>query len=243
MRELVTFTAVAVFVGAANMAAAADLGRVHDRDMGDPTPMPVRLSNWTGFYIGGGVGGVMFTTTDTGTATDPIGLNETTDFGSSGFMGTLQAGYDVQFPMSRWVAGLFVDVDWTSAEAQRTAGHPITHTIDTWRSVSLDGEWSVGGRVGYLFWPETLIYGLGAYTSQSVSVSGHTDLVRIDGSFESSGLSVGAGIETQLQDNWTVKFEYRYTQSDDYNLNNVRISESLDTQSARVVFTYKFNRW
>lgn len=73
MRELVTFTAVAVFVGAANLAAAgvsaaADLGGVHDRDMRDmrkSMPMPVHLTNWTGFYIGAGVGGAMFSASDT----------------------------------------------------------------------------------------------------------------------------------------------------------------------------------
>lgn len=241
MRELVTFTAVAVFVGAANMAAAADLGGVHDRDnMREATPVPVRLSNWTGFYIGGGVGGVMFTAGDTEVVSNT--WTETTDFGSQGFLGTVHAGYDVQFPISRWVAGVFVDFDWMSTEAERTVSAPNNAML--WRKVSLDSEWSVGGRVGYLFSPETLVYGLAAYTSQSVSVDGRAaNGWDINGSFDSSGMSLGAGIETLLQDNWSVKFEYRYTQSDDYNLSNVRITESLDAQTARIVFTYKFNRW
>lgn len=256
MRELVTFTAVAVFVSAANLAAvnvasAADLGGARDRDLRDlqdAAPMPVRLTNWTGFYFGGGIGGVSFSATDTEAI--PYWGNEAVDFGSQGFLGTVQGGYDVQFPMSRWVAGVFVEFDWASVQAEHVVNYGyFPGSPSYWRKLSLDSEWSAGGRVGYLFSPETLVYGLGAYTSQSVSVDG----VLIGGqrsfarSMDAGGWSLGAGIETQLQDNWSLKFEYRYVQSDQddvaYSYNNAMVSESLDTQTARLVLTYRIGRW
>jgi outer membrane immunogenic protein len=258
VRELVTFAAVAVCVGAANLVAsggvaAADLGGVRDRDMGDSAPAPIHLTNWTGFYIGAGVGGAMFSASDAEayiiTPAPVTPSAQTIDFGSQGFLGTVQAGYDFQFPLSRWVAGVFVDYDWVSAEAERVL-NPGAPSLR--RKISLDDEWSVGGRLGYLFSPDTLVYGLAAYTSQSTTVTGvfsqdpnHQFTQSMDG----GGWSLGGGVETHLQDNLSLKFEYRFTQSDQGNIPfvapgyNGNISESLDTQTARLMLTYKFSRW
>jgi outer membrane immunogenic protein len=256
VRELVTFTAVAVLVGAANLVAthaatAADLGGVRDRDMGDfrePLPPPVRLTNWTGFYFGGGVGGVMVSAADTEVI--PFRGTETINFGNQGLLGTVQGGFDIQFPMSRWVAGVFVDYDWMSVQAERAGNYwRFANGPLFWRNLSVDNEWSAGGRVGYLFSPETLVYGLGAYTSQSITVNGVLigNMLPFNQSLDAGGWSVGAGLETRLRDNWSLKLEYRYVQSDQwgvaYGHNSASVDESLGAQTARLAITYRIGRW
>ena len=54
MRKLVTVAVVAAFSGGATVAVAADLGGMPPEPMPLPAPM---LTNWSGFYLGLGVGG------------------------------------------------------------------------------------------------------------------------------------------------------------------------------------------
>ena len=102
------------------------------------------------------------------------------DLADTGGFFTAQAAYDYQFA-SRWVAGVFVDADWSDMSAHANQTHtssvdllpalvgdggfsiPLAKTsIDT--EVSTDWSISVGGRLGYLATPGTLLYVLGAYT-------------------------------------------------------------------------------
>ena len=251
------FTAVAVVVGAADVACAADLGDARNvRDWRDPMPAAVHLTNWTGFYIGAGVGGAMFSSHVDSTV-DGLVTPASVDLGSQSFLGSVHTGYDVQFPISRWVAGAFFDYDWLSAGAELNLSAPG----DAFPVIkaSLDREWSVGGRLGYLFTPDMLVYGLGAFTSESGSVSGTWATLNgarpFSHSLDSGGWTVGAGVESRLKDNWSLKFEYRYTQFDGDSGFDAsegacgaigctrNLSESLDEQTVRLLLTYKFNRW
>jgi outer membrane immunogenic protein len=266
------FTAVAVVVGAADLACAADLGDTRNvRDWRDPSPVAVHLTNWTGFYIGAGVGGAMFSTHVDGSANDAGGgvVFSSADLGRQSFFGSVHTGYDIQFPISRWVAGAFFDYDWLSAQAEHNvtmtgAADPANpaYAFQAIRA-NLDQEWSVGGRVGYLYTPDMLVYGLAAYTSQSGTLSGIVgtpngwggyNIQSFNKSLDPGGWTVGAGVETRLRDNWSLKLEYRYTQFDGVdNLNPAlgtacggcsrSLNESMDEQTVRLLLTYKFNRW
>jgi hypothetical protein len=105
------------------------------------------------------------------------------DLGGTGGFFTLQGAYDYQFA-PRWVGGAFVDADWSniSANAKQTSNSSVSFvcpssdcqdqpdgsfstskaTIRT--KVSTDWNVSVGGRIGWLANPDTLLYFPAAYT-------------------------------------------------------------------------------
>ena len=98
------------------------------------------------------------------------------DLGDEGFFGTVQLGYDKQFA-PRWVIGGFVDADWYSDLSAK--GHDETSSalklvfppidlplskLSTDAELGVDWTISVGGRLGWLATPGTLLYVLGAYT-------------------------------------------------------------------------------
>ena len=97
---------------------------------------------------------------------------------------TVQGNYDYQFA-PRWLAGIFLDADWSnlSAHEKRTYGFsqtlealdpqcggcdrgPLEVNSDTTIDALIRSNWtiSLGGRVGWLAMPRTLLYVLAAYT-------------------------------------------------------------------------------
>lgn len=200
---------------------------------------------WTGFYIGVGVGAGA-SVTDLSVNVDEYRSVETEggDYGSfelfgldgiggEGALGTVQVGYDYQLS-SRFVIGAFADYDFTSISTEvRVFGGEFEGDID------LDNMWSIGARAGFLTSPDTMVYALVAYTR------GEYDLSDLGGGdIDVNGWSVGAGIETRLADNWTLKGEYRFTQFDNENLfdgDGISIDAEPSVHTGRVVLSYRFN--
>jgi len=100
-----------------------------------PAYVPAQIYNWTGFYIGGHVGGAF-----RGDDNNVLG-------GSSDgtFMGGVQVGYDYQFSPN-WVMGL-------------EANYSFKDTNGIFANRNLG---SVTGRLGYT-WGPTLLYAKGGY--------------------------------------------------------------------------------
>ena len=107
------------FVGGFTLAAGTAFACVCSAQAADlpmrPAPAPVApvayappVYNWSGFYIGGHIGGGF----ENSSWTDPFtGSNDT--FNNSGFLGGAQIGVNTQF---NWlVLGLEGDFSWTSA--------------------------------------------------------------------------------------------------------------------------------
>src|SRR6202046_1907891 len=147
-----------VFVGGFTLAAGtvACVCSVQAADLPlRPAPAPVApvayappVYNWSGFYIGGHIGGGF----ENSSWTDPFtGSNDT--FNNSGFLGGAQIGVNTQF---NWlVLGLEGDFSWTSAikgTGTDSAGDSIT-TSPQWTS-------TVTGRIGAAF-DRLLVYGKG----------------------------------------------------------------------------------
>lgn len=197
-----------------------------------PFQAPVEPS-WTGFYLGGGIGGAVVDY-DGGTigTIDPDGIGVILpiafgdDAGSDrGFVfGTAQIGYDRQLH-SRFVVGLFADYDWNRDTDVSTLdvfplGVGDLLTVDT--SVELDNTWTIGGRLGVLATPSTLIYGLVGWTHGDLSLTGVTvtdiadvlDVTAFSASEEIDALTLGIGVETMLKRGLSLKVEYRYTDLD-----------------------------
>jgi outer membrane immunogenic protein len=175
--SLVVFTIASV--GSIQIALAADM---------PVKASPVAISsNWTGFYIGGSLGG-RWTSSDWTTtclssgaaggsgcplnanfvpgATNRFANNNPTDFNSSSLRAGLYGGYNWQFS-SRWVAGIEGDFAWANNN-KMIAGIPGAEDPTVAGSPGLDTStvketWDAGirGRLGYLINPTLLLFATG----------------------------------------------------------------------------------
>lgn len=243
MKRLTVLAATAAIIGWAGSASAAD---VYDEggSMKDDLPYVAPLPTWSGFYLGVG-GGVSATTYDSdldGVVFDGtlVGLptfslfEDQNDIGDLSGFGTVQLGFDRQ--SGNWVFGLFADYDWMNMDTDiegntidlSVGGVPGVGLLDASLSTEIDNMWSVGGRIGFLTSPSTLLYGLFAYTQADVTAIGNLTLfdgagatvasLTNEADLDADGFTVGAGIETKLAEQVSLKFEYRYTELDDGNL-------------------------
>lgn len=209
---------------------------------------------------------------------DIFSIDGNLDFGGEGFVGRLEAGYDFQLGQ-RVVLGGFADYTFSNAESQVglfgdycvegwdssipgptggaddcdnavvTASGDLTYTLETGDS------WSVGGRAGFLINPQTLFYGLGAYTSQNMKANlalntGFDafpvgELVSYD--YDRDGWTFGLGMQTMLTDRLSTKLEYRNTQWDESEIilgdadAGVIRTEDSTVQTFTVGLSWKFN--
>jgi outer membrane immunogenic protein len=161
---------------------------------------PAVVYNWTGFYIGGHVGGAF---------TDGTNL-----LGSDArFLGGVQGGFDYQFAPN-WVLGAEAQYSWLGGGNNGGAVFP-GGTLVTGNSDQLG---SVTGRLGYT-WGPALLYAKGGYAWRDnnnigVSVGGVPAAFTNDGNHK-DGYTVGAGLEYMFAPNWSAKAEYQY-----YNFGN-----------------------
>jgi outer membrane immunogenic protein len=211
----------------------------------------IPVVDWTGFNVGvaGGFSTLRHNAGleayDTGLGgllqidgVDIFSIDGDLDFGGEGFVGRLEAGYDLMLGQ-RFVLGTFGDYTFSNAETQvglfgdyclydnnaqddcffgLTSGTAdLTYTLETGDS------WSVGGRAGVLVNPQTLFYGLGAFTRQNMKADltlntgidgiGSQEILSYD--YERDGWTFGLGVQTMLTDKLSTKLEYRNTQWDD----------------------------
>ena len=198
---------------------------------------------WTGFYLGAGGGGGA-TSSDVKAAAllngFPISA-EADGLGGMGGFGTLQVGYDRQI-MPRVVIGAFFDYDFDRIDSSfKASAGGFSYNAP----FNLTDSWTVGGRLGYLVNPNTLVYALGGYTEAKFDLPAGTH----NSTF--SGYTVGAGIETNVTGNWFLKGEYRFTGLDEQTIFqynhairpnlHVDVTDQPDIQTGRLVLSYKFN--
>jgi outer membrane immunogenic protein len=187
--------------------------------------------NWSGFYIGGNVGGGFANSS----WTDSFGGPNNT-FSKDGFIGGGQVGANVQF---NWlVLGIEGDFDWTGLKGSGTDS--VGNTINT------NTQWTstVTGRVGAAF-DRLLVYGKGgvAFANDESSVnmlSGATAST----SLTRTGWTAGAGLEYALAQNWTAKIEYDYlgfgSETLDLSTLPTNPSASLNVQEVKAGINFKF---
>jgi outer membrane immunogenic protein len=242
MKKILIISAAigALFAGS---ASAADMA-VKAPIMKAPPP-PVY--NWTGCYLGGGLGYGMFNQ-DSFLETDPghVPLSGSLRTGGRGWFGTVTGGCDYQFStpgfiFSSLVIGAFADGDWGSLKGNAF----------TWTSTESEkSAWSAGGRIGWLVNPSLLSYFNGGYTEArfdgfEVFSAGLVDLGTNLSSHTYKGWFFGGGVEYALPF-WSGLFwrnEARYAQyrADDISLftttTGLPAGTALNTQ--KTVETYR----
>jgi len=189
--------------------------------------IPPVTSSWTGAYLGVGAG--------YGAAKNDLGLadrftsepgavfNADIPFGHEGGILFATVGYDFQISPS-FVIGAFGDADY--AHLRESNGLAVSLGDDAELHGGTKTEFKnmlmVGGRIGYLARPDTMLFVSGGYANVEaddtnvavgISVDG-TDIggggtTLISGRHFSGGF-IGGGIETRLNDSLSLKAEYRY---------------------------------
>jgi outer membrane immunogenic protein len=156
---------------------------------------PQAIYNWTGFYIGGHIGGAF--------------AGDNSLQGSDGrFLGGVQGGFDYQFANS-WVVGAEAQYSWLTNGGGGNVGFPGGGVITS----KNDQLGSVTGRFGYT-WGPALVYAKGGYAWRDnpnigVNIAGTPTAFTTDGSHK-DGWTVGAGLEYMFAPNWSAKAEYQY---------------------------------
>jgi hypothetical protein len=124
-RRIFTFCASVFVIAVSGSVFAADMA-VKMPVKAPPSPLPAPILSWTGFYIGGALGGKWADTTWTttsnsdfpGTTTD---ASSPRNFDPSSFRAGGYAGYNWQ--ITTWVVGLEGDVAWAN-DTSTAAGIP-----------------------------------------------------------------------------------------------------------------------
>ena len=204
MKKLLLATVALVALGATVPALAADLSARNAPYTKAPAYV-APLYNWTGFYIGGHLGGVF---------SDNSNFNGlvTGNNGNGRFLGGLQGGADYQFAPN-WVIGAEAEYSWIAGNN----GSVIFPNGNVYTN-NQRGLGSVTGRVGYT-WGPGLLYVKGGYAfadnNESLTTGAGAPLAFGFSGDHSNGWTVGAGLEYMFTQNWSGKIEYQF-----YNFGN-----------------------
>jgi outer membrane immunogenic protein len=213
---------------------------------------PVPTWTWTGFYIGGNLGGAW---ADRNTSDSRFGLSFSNRNSNNGvFIGGGQLGYNAQF--GALVVGAEWDFDWSGSN--NNAGNGVfAPAIGASFRVASSSRWmsTVAARFGAAI-DRVLIYGkagagwVGNDGFVITNLTTGTSITGPDGG-ATSGWLVGAGVEWAVAPSWTVKVEYNYLTlsnrsfvmpaaapflaGDTFTRNN------FDVQTVKAGFNYLFN--
>ena len=188
----------AALVAFAAPAFAADMpARTYTKAPAYTAPQVVY--NWTGFYIGGHIGGA-------------FAGNNSLEGSGGRFLGGVQGGVDYQFAPN-WVIGAEAQYSWLANN-----NNGVLFPGNTLVTTNNNQLGSVTGRLGYT-WGPALLYAKGGYAwrdnpNLGVSVGGVPAAFTTNGNHK-DGYTVGAGLEYMFAPNWSAKAEYQY-----YNFGN-----------------------
>ncbi|HXW25300.1 MAG TPA: porin family protein [Xanthobacteraceae bacterium] len=194
MKKLLFATGALAF--AMGTAGAADLPPAPTYKA--PIAAPVEPS-WTGCWISGGVGYGLYDTYQTQESNPGfIAVTQTIDSAGHGWLGRVGVGCDYQIAPS-FVIGAFGDYDFMHIHGTINPG-ALTIAGD----MNESSAWAVGGRIGYLPWPNLMTYVDAGWTQtrfDQITLSGlilGTTLSNLIGSNTYNGWFIGGGTEYRL---------------------------------------------
>ncbi len=250
MKKLLLAIIGSVILLAGGHATAADLAaRPYTKA---PMVAPAAVYDWTGFYVGGNIGGVTLSDKqdqyDAGSGcwwdcSDPEVHSK---MRGTGVLGGVQAGYNWQSGV--WVFGIEADLDGTSAKSTLNSFCNGSGYCDLTQRASLDALGTLRGRIGYAF-DRALVYATGglAFARVHNHVNDNDDPGLWDQSSWRAGWTVGAGLEYAIASNWSVKVEGLYYKLENKTLVFTNSGAVYDPNKftdngvlARVSVNYKF---
>jgi outer membrane immunogenic protein len=209
-------------------------------------PQPVAVPwSWSGFYLGAhagyGWGRDPFT--------EPFGAFVLNGVNSNGFVGGLQAGANWQ--RGAWVGGLEIDLSGTGIKGS-TSGLDTTSGFSETIKDKFDLLGSARARLGYLAWPNVLLYGTGGLAwTRFVQTDTDASIGSVSTNANPSwrfGWVAGLGGETRLRDtNWLARLEYLHYDFGDSgdsfsSSGSGSTSGHLTTDVVRAGLSYKFGQ-
>jgi outer membrane immunogenic protein len=200
---LLATVALAALGATAAPALGADLGARPYYNKAPAYAAP--LYNWTGFYIGGHIGGAF-------SGSNSFNGLVLSDY-SARLLGGFQAGADYQFAPN-WVVGAEGQYSWLGKNnLNATFPNGMIFNNDQ-RAIA-----SITARVGYT-WGPGLAYIKGGYAysdnNDTLTFAGVPVAFSLDKNHR-DGYTVGAGVEYMFAQNWSAKGEYMY-----YNFGDTR---------------------
>jgi outer membrane immunogenic protein len=193
---------------AAAMASTALVMPAMAADLAPYVKSPVVVPwTWTGVYFGGDVGGAWSDSTSSWSTPTTFGVNPISgNTGASAFAGGFYAGYNYQFS-SAFVAG--IEADWTGMRATGAYNNAWTAfpaggiIPGTSTAMNSEVEWAatLRGRLGYLIWPNLMVYGTGGGAWGKIQYQGAASdpaigyLAGAQFNNTSSGWVAGGGLE------------------------------------------------
>lgn len=207
-----------------------------------------QINCWDGFYIGENFGywwsnNDSINTSNSVSYINPLFLSGATDIANAlnivatnntnksrnGFIGGGQFGFNYQ--SSGYVFGIDADLDGLSnsnSTSHLTKVVPLVNYPETYTSTfsvtkKINHLGTVRGRVGFLWSPSILFYGIGGlaygnvefdesfYAQESFSTFAYPRVIANDNYKKTrAGWTLGAGVEWMFQPQWSVKLEYAY---------------------------------
>jgi outer membrane immunogenic protein len=226
-------SAVALFAAAAIVpASAADIYRPDVAPVG-LKDAPVRVLGWTGFYLGGHVGG-SWSNVDIEDSVDKFSTSP------DGIIGGGQLGYNLQ--RGNIVYGVEVDLGYQNLNSKKHDVYVNGDTLSTKGGFQGDAT----GRIGLATGP-ALLYAKGGVAF----LNAETKYERNANNFDSArdtlvGWTAGAGVEYMVRPAWSIKVEYQHFDYGDQTLDSVAHGEDIkfSPTSDAVTFgvNYHFNR-
>ncbi len=202
--------------------------------------------DWSGCYVGAQVGAAAVRAF---TATDFEGSGNIGDNGTGTIAGG-QAGCNYQ--QSNWVVGVEGEGAWSNSKA--TNSLTLTPDDSLRLTTKNTGNFSIAARAGVAF-DRTLVYGKAGWAVGLFDFNSTFNCCFLvpdsrSASHTMSAFLVGVGVEHALTRNWTVKFEYNYSDFGSKTLNigtersngePVLVRTSVTTQTFKVGINYLFD--
>jgi outer membrane immunogenic protein len=207
MRKLICATSALSALLAASLAAnAADL---HVKAK-PPPPVPPPFS-WTGFYIGGNLGGAWF---QNGVTDSLFAVSFNNGNNNGVFVGGGQVGFNYQ--VSNIVWGVEADFDWAANNNNNSNGIFVPALGQTIQ-VTANDRWvtTLAARLGWAY-DRVLFYvkggggwvGFNGFTVTNLNTG--ATFIGSGSSSSDAGWLVGGGFEWAFADNWSARFEYDF---------------------------------
>jgi outer membrane immunogenic protein len=210
---------------------------------------PVYVPDWVGFYVGiHGGGGTAHTSFDQGFFDSVDTFFVPPSASPSGGLGGGQAGYNWQW--GQVVGGL--EVDFSAADLHETTTFfvpPVFGPFPLSRDVKIDRLASTRARLGYLVWPNLLLFGTAGigygHTRFTTTFTQPTFVETNTSDVNEFGWVAGAGLEWKFWDHWLLRGEWlhydfgRVATGFDEVL-NVNVNARTTVDVGRAALSYKF---